>query len=447
MKKKLHRYLAILLCFIVAVGIYACGEKNTFQIAQIEKEYTNVKIASIGDMGEVILDEKRTEEFLQLFTGLRFEQTQSVGGLNEKTYSIVLLNGDEPVDTIQISEDGSMIIYSGYFFRLKDGNFDSEKLQLLVDAQKSEQVTDEPETEEVVTEESVQETTEEQEESESETLIEENEEPGQSDELIFGKEDFKENKVIAVPAWPECKVDLNGDGRMETIVYEVQSADDIHMELLFLICDSEGNYCMGKENGIQISELTAPFTEGYFLMDLDSTDDYLEVAILDEGPSADPEFHIIRCDGENQIYMGSVLTDTPYDELKIKGDGKVIGSGRLSVLQTWGAPFTWVVEGDSISLLEEEWYYPYVNSNTEKNVKQIRPITVYEEADLESLSMEVLPSEEVVTFGTTDNKNWVQFFRSDEISGWIYLEDGFYMESGGEPVSVMDIFENLNMAG
>jgi len=442
MKKKLHRYLAILLIFIVAVGVYACGEKNTFQITMIEKEYTNVKISSLGDTGEIVLNEKRTEEFLQLFTGLRFEQTQSVGSLNEKTYSVVLLNGDEPVDSIQISEDGSMIVYGGYFYRLQDGKFDAEKMLLLVDAQKDEQETGEPEIEETV-----QETTEEQEESERETFTEEIAGEEQRDELVFGKEDFDTNKVIAVPSWPECKVDLNGDGKMETIVYEVQSSDDIHMEVLFLIYDSEGNLCMATETENEREAWENPLSEGYFLMDLDSTDDYLEVAILDEGPSSDPKFYITRCDGVNQIYMGEVFTDTPYDKLKVRGDGKITGSGRLSILQTWGAPFTWVVEGDSIRLLEEEWYYPYVNSSIEKNVKQIAPVTVYEEADLEAASMEVLPSDEVVTFGMTDNKNWVQFFRGDGISGWIYLEDGFYMESNGERISVMDIFENLNMAG
>lgn len=442
MKKKLHRYLTIVLICLVAGGVYACGEKNTFQISQIEKEYTNVKIASIDDMGEAVLNEKRTEEFFQLFEGLHFEQTQSVGGLNEKTYSIVLLNGKDPVDSIQISEDGSTIIYGGYFYRLKEGSFDSEKMMALLDAQMSEKQEPDPGPEETAAE-----TVQEQTESESEKVTGDENGEEQEDKLVLGKEDFGTNKILAVPAWPECEVDLNGDGSPETIVYEVQSADDIHMELLFLIYDSEGNYCMEKESEIERGELVNPFTEGYFLIDLDSTDDYLEVAILDEGPSDDPEFHIIRCDGKNQIYLGSVFTDTPYDELKIKGDGKVIGSGRLSILQTWGAPFTWTVEGDSIRLLEEEWYYPYVNSNTENNVKQTLPITVYEEADLGAPSMEVLPSEEVVTFGTTDNKNWVQFFRSDGISGWIYLEDGFYMESGGESVSVTAVFENLNMAG
>lgn len=439
MKKKLHRYLTALLVVIVAVGIYACGEKNTFQVSQIEKEYTNIKLTSFEDGGELILNEKRTEEFFQLFAGLDFEQTQSAGGLNEKFYSVILLNGNDPVDSIQISTDGNTIIYGGYFYHLQEENFDSDQMTFIFGEQKKEQTENEPEVIETAPE-----STEDQNEAESETRTEEKEEE-QKDQTVLGKDDFGENKVIAVPAWPDCKVDLNGDGSLETIVYEIQSSDEIHIELLFLIYDSEGNLCH-EETG-RIAEWENPHSEGYFLMDLNSEDDYLEIAILDDGPSGDPEFHIIRCDGEKQIYMGSIFTDTPYDGLKVKGDGKVVGSGRLSILQTWRAPFTWEAVGDSVRLVEEEWYYPYVNSSAETNVKQTAPITVYEEPDLGAESLEIQPSDGKVTFGTTDNKNWVQFFRTDGAEGWIYLEDGYYMQSGGERTSILDIFENLNMAG
>ena len=440
MRKKLHRYLAVLLIVIVAVGVFACGEKNTFQVSEIQKDYTNVKIASIDGMGDIVLNEKRTQEFWELFEGVTFEQTQSAGGLTEKTYSIVMLNGDVPVDSLQISGDGTIITYGGYFYRLKEGNFDTEKWQSLLEAQRLEEKENEPEMEERLLESA------EEQESETEPVSEEQQtEEEQGTFFSVEKGDFDASNIIAVPAWPECKVDLDGDGSMETIVYEVQSADDIHKELLFLVYDSEGNICTQTEG--TAPEWENPFTEGYFIMDLDSTDNYLEIAVLDDGPSGDPTFYVIRYDAGKMIHMGGIFTDSPYDELKIKGDGKVNGSGRLSVLQSWRAPFTWVVEADKIQHLEEEWYYPYVNSYSGVTIRQIAAITVYEEADLEAPAMEVQPSGEVVTFGMTDNKNWVQFFRGDGIEGWIYLEDGFLMESEGELISVMDIFENLNMAG
>lgn len=437
--KKLHRYLAVLLAAIVAVGVYACGEKNTFQISKIEKQYTNVKITSTDDMGDIVLNEKRTQEFGKLFEGLVFEQTQSAGGLNERSYSVILLDGSVPVDSIQIAEAGTTVTYGGYFYRLTEGSFDTEKWRLLIEEEREEQKKNETSAKE-----DIQEGTEETQDPESAADPEEN---GQEEGEYYGidRSDFAASKVIAVPAWPECRVDLDGDGSTETIVYEVQSADDIHKELLFLIYDHEGNFYSETEGTSPVWE--NPSSEGYFIMDLDSEDKYLEIAVLDDGPSGDPCFFTMRYDAGKLIYMGEIPTDSPYGELKAAGDGKVVGSGRLSILQTWRAPFTWVTEGNRIRLLEEEWYYPYVNSTTGAAVKQKKPVLLYEEPDLGAKAAEILPSDEAVTFGTTDNKNWVQFFRADGKEGWIYLEDGYYMQSGGERTSVMDIFENLSMAG
>lgn len=453
--KKLHRYLAVLLTVLVAVGIYACGEKNTFQISGIEKEYTNVKIASIDDMGDIVLNEKRTEEFGSLFEGLVYEQTQSAGGLNERSYSLILLNGDVPVDSVQIAETGTTVAYGGYFYRLKEGNFDTEKWRLLMEEEREEQKKNEASAKEPV-KESLQEDGEEMGEPEGRTDTEPQqteeqvtqEEGGKEPEddfIILDRSDFETSKIVAVPSWPECRVDLDGDGSGETIVYEVQSADDIHKELLFLIYDSEGNFYSETEGTSPVWE--NPLPEGFFIMDLDSKDAYLEIAVLDDGPSGDPRFYIMRYDTGKLIYMGEIFTDSPYGELKAAGDGKIVGSGRLSVLQTWRAPFTWVVEGNRIRLLEEEWYYPYVNSTAETTVRQKGEITLYEEPDLGAKSIQLPPSGDTVTFGMTDNKNWVQFFRADGTEGWIYLEDGYYIRSKEERISVTDLFENLNMAG
>jgi len=440
MIKKLHRYMAVLLIVITAVGVYACGEKDRFQVSEIRKECTNVRISSIDDAEDIVLDEKGTQEFWELFEEVTFEQTQSAGGLTEKMYSLVLLNGEVPVDSIQISEDGTMITHGGYFYRLKEGSFDTEKWQSLLEEKRTVQKENEPEAEE-----SLSERAEEQEESGTEPVFEEQAAEEQSALFVVENGDLGVSNIIAVSAGPECKVDLDGDGSMESIIYEVQSSDGIHNELLFLVYDSEGNICSQTEGTIPEWENLSQ--EGYFIMDLDNTDNYLEIAILDDGPSGDPTFYVIRYDAGKLVYMGGIFSDSPYDELKIKGDGKVTCSGRLSILQSWRAPFTWVLETDRVRLLEEEWYYPYVNSYTETTVRQTAAITVYEEADLEAAAMVLKPSGEAVTFGMTDNKNWVQFFRGDGVEGWIYLEDGFFMESDGEQISVMDIFENLNMAG
>lgn len=450
MKIKFEKYLLTAIICVVAVGVFACGEKNRFDVSMMEKEFSNVKLASVGGTFDIILNEERTQKFMDLFEGLVFEQTQSAGSLSEKSYSIIFLNGKVAVDSIQISGDGQTITYGGYFYQLEEGTYNSAEMLHLFEEQQEEDAPEETESvtskqEETAPDSNDGETTyidEKQKEKEKDLIYRENQTQTQWIELT--QEDFTDKKIIAVPGGSACQADLDGDGTAEEILYEVQWAGDGgEPELLFAI---GGVGCSNKFRG-EWAYLVTPSNETYFVTDLDSTDKYLEIAVLDNGPSADPEFHFIRYKNGELFYLGSVFTDTVYSNLTLKGDGKIIGSGRLSLLQTWAAPFTWYTNGDSIQLLEEEWYYPYVNSNAEQKVKQLKPITVYAEADLEAEKTQVEAADAVVTFGMTDNKNWVQFFRGDGVTGWIYLKDGFYLEGDGEEIMVTEAFENLSMAG
>ncbi|MBQ6887908.1 MAG: hypothetical protein IJN54_10385 [Lachnospiraceae bacterium] len=261
------------------------------------------------------------------------------------------------------------------------------------------------------------------------------------------EDDFAEHKIIAVPAGFPCRVDLNSDGISEDVIYEPQSSDGINVELLFAIYP--GSECLTpvSEWKGEVPQMISPSADFFFVVDLDSKDDYREVVILDEGFSDDPEFRFMRYQDDAIVYLGSVFTDSPYNELMINGNGKITGSGRLSIFQTWNAPFTWELEGEKIRLVEEEWYYPYNDSVTGQDVKQIKKMTVYSEPDLGAEKMALEPSDATVTFGATDNKNWLQFFREDGAEGWIYLNRQVFMEVDGEEVPTEKVFENLHFAG
>lgn len=444
MNRKLRNCLLIVVLVLAVTQIYACGEKKTFQLSLLDKEYTNIKLASLHGEEEVTLDEERTKQWVTMFDGLTFEQTQSVGKFTDKAYSLIFLNGESVVDYIQISEDGKTLAYGGYFYQLEDETYDLEGILLLFEQQREEDAQNTADNMEETIEKQISES---EPEMVTETSTESDEEKIWEGNRHLTKEDFAEQKMIAIPAGTVCTVDLDGDGKEEEVVYEAQSSDGINHEILFFIESEADHVYADSHDGWSVADLESPSVDNYFVTDLDSTDSYREIAILDEGPSCDPQFHFLQYQNGAYIYMGSVYTDSSYEELTVKGDGKIIGSGRLSILQTWNAPFTWVLENGKIQLLEEEMYTPYVSMNSGQKVKQLKKITIYAEADLESEKTETEPSEEVVNFGTTDNKNWVQFYRSDGIEGWIYIEEGGFMEIDGEEVPVSEIFENLHMAG
>lgn len=439
----------MLLLVLVVVFLYACGEKQTFQVSEIGKPYTHVKLATVGDADGIVLDEENTKQCMALFDEIVFEQTQSGGNFTDKSYSLIFLDGDTPVDSMQISEDGKTVSCGGFFYQAKEGTYNIELILDYFEKQKRKE-----EEQEEVRQTEAESGPETEEEPESVMTVEDGEESGTSEEFYAGEEfdgQFpEESRIIAIQEEASYAVDLDGDGNKEEILYEVQACEGVQEEVLFAVYDitqeGEAEYVSSWRDGevFSFADLEAPCTSAYYLADLDSTDSYYEIAILDYGPSEDPVFHFIRLEAGELVYLGEV----PSDSLPvIKGDGTVIASGRLSILQTWNAPFTWVLENEELKHPEEEWYYPYVNAAIQEKPKQVKSVTVYEEPDRESEKKIVEPSEETISFGTTDNKNWVQFFRSDGIAGWIYLEDGTYMEADGEEYSVWEVFEDLYCVG
>lgn len=57
------------------------------------------------------------------------------------------------------------------------------------------------------------------------------------------------------------------------------------------------------------------------LLDLDKNDNFIEIAFFDEGPSADPQYHIYRYDGKELYKLGNI-----DDEALIDGYNKIIPS-------------------------------------------------------------------------------------------------------------------------
>lgn len=74
-------------------------------------------------------------------------------------------------------------------------------------------------------------------------------------------------------------------------------------------------------------------------MVIDINDSFCEVAILDDGLSADPMAYFFRYDGEKLLYCGSI-PDLP-DNFTMYGQGSVYANKRLNILHTWYAKSEW----------------------------------------------------------------------------------------------------------
>lgn len=148
-------------------------------------------------------------------------------------------------------------------------------------------------------------------------------------------------------------VDLDGDGTKEKITVKVKMGVSEYEAFEMQINDT-------YYNSKAFNELLKYFEnierERFYLIDIDTSDKWMDVAFYERGPSGDPETTILRyLDGE-LVRMGSVRVGPPMiesvgnRELNIPGDGTIYGNVLDILLGSEFFPKTWKVEETSEGL-------------------------------------------------------------------------------------------------
>ena len=263
----------------------------------------------------------------------------------------------------------------------------------------------------------------------------------------------KNGYIVKVVPGETVIIDLNGDGEDEIINYSLKKVHD----------DSYSYY---KVNNLTISgveyakedsenplgslgmNIYYPDVQWYFIVDIDASDDYKEIAIADAGPSDDPTTSFLRYDGSELEYIGYVTGYPTDDTYSMDGKGTIHSKGRLDLLQYWTAIFTWKLgsEGKLVSV-EQDLYSPISYDSEENNPVLLKQeIKAYTEKNLSSKTIVMEPSDQPITFPLTDNKNWVLMHREDGTEGWLYIENYINIVSDGYKLNSAYVFDNLFFA-
>ncbi len=264
----------------------------------------------------------------------------------------------------------------------------------------------------------------------------------------------KENGYIVKVAPGETAIiDLNSDGENELINYGLKVTTDQWFDYYTVknLTISGVEYAEeDSENPLESLGMNIyyPDDKWYFIVDIDSSDDYREIAIVDLGPSDDLTTSFLRYDGEELEYIGYVAGFPTDDTYSMDGKGTIQSQGRLGLLQYWTSVFTWKLNGQGkLVALEENLYFPINHDEEDKKPVLLKQaITAYTERDLSSKTILMEPSDEPITFPSTDNKNWVLMHREDGTEGWIYIEDYMNIISDGNKFNCAYVFENLYFA-
>jgi hypothetical protein len=250
---------------------------------------------------------------------------------------------------------------------------------------------------------------------------------------------------VQIPVGAECTADLNKDGSNDSILYSVDTTKTTnHQSIISLkINNTEYEDKLFGELGFYMDNANI---EWYYIVDIDKSDNFKEIAILDEGPSGDPETYFLRYDGQKLIYIGSVPDFPNTPNCKIMGNGTVAAGCGLKILQTWSAPMKWKLdENGCLKVVHEDMYYPY-NYTAELVPELLKDFSVYIKPDLKADKISISAGS-MVTFIATDNEHWVCLKTEDGKEGWFYMADYSNILINGKPVESTLIFKNLNFAG
>ena len=259
--------------------------------------------------------------------------------------------------------------------------------------------------------------------------------------------------LVEEPVGEPVVLDLDGDGQQDTLELnreEMQRgmASDTWTEPVLSSLRVNGKELADPQSKDSLGDygvrMVRPETDRFFITDLDTGDHALEIALLDAGVGGDAVTWYFHYRNGELIPVGC-LPGCPDDEVSRRdGSGNVMAEGRLSLLQTWHATFSYALREDRLEEVPQSWYIPLQEFQNVVTLKQA--LTLYASPDLKSETVTVKPSEEPVTFPTTDNVHWVQMCLTGRTAGWLYMEDPVTVRSSGERFRTMDVFDNLNQS-
>ena len=254
------------------------------------------------------------------------------------------------------------------------------------------------------------------------------------------------NYQLCITANSKTNCDLDGDGTEDEVYYfavpddtalsgtryglDVNSTRFLHPEL-----DNPA-----EAYGIW---LDYPDLDYYYIVDLDTSDNYMEIAICDHGINDYPYTYFFRYDSGTLTCIGFVPGLPADHETVYNGDGTLLALSRLDLLQTWFAQRKYALQDGTIALVPGEFCNPNMGGYT---VELLREVTVYTQPDLSSDTLTLAPSTSV-TFPSTDGVNWVEVRCADGSSGWLYLSSYTTIVSGEDQLLAWDVFDGLLYAG
>lgn len=249
---------------------------------------------------------------------------------------------------------------------------------------------------------------------------------------------MEESKEIGYQLEVSTEADLDGDGTKEIIV--LKNYDDA-----MLGYDTSEYDLFVQDLEINVTgEMINPI---FNIVDILKEDGFLEIAVSEEGPSADYKTTFFRYDGKNlkilaiiEGYYGVFPDSEQRGDVIIDGTGTVKTQSRGKILQTWYYDDVYELRvGDEFVHIEKDLYPMETKVTLLRELKTVQRREHHKEAFTLALG-------EKATIMETDNKSWVSIKNSQGEIGWFFLNDFHTIYDQEEELYATDYFDGLSMA-
>jgi len=241
--------------------------------------------------------------------------------------------------------------------------------------------------------------------------------------------------------------DLNSDGVPEDIFYNV-------------VDDFSFNITLNQQNLTFDGEMFLP--DWFFLVDLDVTDNSLDIAIQELGPSDDYQVTFFYYDGSSLVKRGIVpgmicdvysetLETDPYGTGTIHLDGKggLTARARGLVLHTWFYDEPWYLAGNGqLKRIGLDYYIMQGYDQDTGELLPDTPVTLKINLPLfaspgSAVQSGIAKAGESASLTRTDNQAWVELRTVDGSLGWFELSDGYRVLVNGTKYFGDEVFDGL----
>lgn len=227
--------------------------------------------------------------------------------------------------------------------------------------------------------------------------------------------------------------DIDGDGFDEKIVLDPvrTGSPAVNTSFTIRVGDSaiQGNY--------------EDFEADFSIVDIDDSDEFMEIAVSSYGPSSDLNTAFYHYDGKDLKFMGDLqgfygMTEWGEGELKIDGSGKVRTLVKTYFIQTWFHEEEYLLKDDlSFEKVGRDLY----EMNTD--VVLTSDLTLFKERGKTDMGITLRKGDEVL-LKDNDDKTWCSVVTKSGETGWIAVDEDYKVR--GTSYYTYDLFEGLTIA-